>query len=367
MNNDVQKLIKEALDQQKAFDEATVKCGIVGLSGSGKSSLINAIAGEVVAPVSSTEQTMEALSFFHSDIEFVDLPGCGTEKWPQSTYISDLELDEYDCFIIVTSNRLYESDIYLYEEMAIKRDKPCFIIRNKIDLAIVDELHDNNLSEDETIAKIKTNILSGINSINGEVYLTSTRHPAKYDFPRLLNDIASSQHGVKRDKFVAGMAVWSEKALCDKRKVAESIVSWSSVKSAANGLNPIPGLDVSIDVGVLIHMVREINKIFGLTEEQLKYAEKNSSSLLESPTYNGLKQGILKLIVKYAAVEGVIVILKRMGTKVAVKNVSKFLPFVGQLISAAIGYKMTVAFGEAYIDEVEEKAASLLEEVLKHS
>lgn len=366
-SNEIETLIKEAKERKEAFENATVKCGIIGLSGSGKSSLINAIAGEKIAPVGSTEQTMEAQSFFHSDIEFVDLPGCGTEKWPQSTYISDLDLETYDCFIIVTSNRLYESDIYLHEEMAVKRDKPCFIVRNKIDLAIRDEAYDNDLSEEETILKVRENISSSINSINGDVYLTSARHPTKWDFPKLLDDIASSQAGVKKDKFIAGMAVWSEDALLKKRKVAEDIVSWSSVASAANGLNPVPGLDVSIDAGVLLNMVKQINKVFGLSEEQLKYAEKSSPGLLESPEYNGLKQGILKLIAKYAAVEGILIVLKRMGAKVLVKNISKYLPFVGQLISAGIGYKMTLSFGEAYIDEVQDKAKSLLEKVINSS
>ena len=121
------------MQRQEEFEGARVRCGIIGLSGSGKSSIVNAIAGEKIAPVGSTEQTMEAQSFIHSGIEFVDLPGCGTEKWPHATYIDDLCLGAYDCFIIVTSNRLYEYDIYLHNELYGSMRKPCFIVRNKID------------------------------------------------------------------------------------------------------------------------------------------------------------------------------------------------------------------------------------------
>ncbi|MFK4750792.1 GTPase [Oceanobacter antarcticus] len=364
---DINDLIKEAKEKQKAFDEATVKCGIIGLSGSGKSSLINAIAGERIAPVGSTEQTMEAQSFLHAGIEFVDLPGCGTEKWPQSTYIQDLELEEYDCFIIVTSNRLYESDIYLHDEMATKRTKPCFIVRNKIDIAIQDEQHDNDLTENETILKVTNNIIESISSLNkGSIYLTSARQPTKWDFPKLLGDISDSQEGVKQEKFIAGMAVWSKEAIEKKRKIGLKIVSWFAVTSAANGLNPVPGLDVAVDAGVLLSMVKKINEIFGLTEEQLSYIEKTTPGITDTPEFNGIKQGIIKFIAKYAAVEGILIVLRRMGTKVVIKNTTKFLPFVGQLVSAGIGYKMTTSFGETYLDEAAEKSELLLLEVLSN-
>ena len=365
MNSEIDNLIKQAKEEKKAFDEASIKCGIIGMSGSGKSSLINAIAGQKIAPVGSTEQTMEAQSFFHLGIKFVDLPGCGTEKWPQKTYIKDFKLEEYDCFIIVTSNRFYEADVFLYHEMAEKNAKPCFIVRNKIDVAIQDEQHDNNLTEEETRKKITTNIIDSINiSDQSKIYLTSARHPTKWDFPRLLDDISKSQEGVKRDKFIAGMAVWSKEAIKKKRKVALNIVSWSAVASAANGLNPVPGLDVAVDAGVLIEMVKKINEVFGLTAEQLEYVEKTTPGISDTPEFNGIKQGILKFVAKYAAVEGILIVLKRMGSQVTIKAVSKFLPFVGYLVSAGIGYKMTISFGERYVDEAEEKADELLIEVL---
>ena len=113
-------------------------------------------------------------------------------------------------------------------------------------------------------------------------------------------------------------------------------------------------------------MVKKINGIFGLTEEQLKYIEKTTPGISDTPEFNGIKQGVLKLVAKYAAIEGILMVLKRMGATVAIKNISKFLPFVGQLISAGIGYKMTTSFGETYLDEAEEKAEALLLEVLSH-
>ena len=357
-------LIEEARERQKAFDEATVKCGIIGMSGSGKSSLINAIAGEKIAPVGSTEQTTEAQSFFHCGIEFVDLPGCGTERWPQDHYIDALSLDTYDCFIIVTSNRLYESDIYLFNQLEVARQIPCFLVRNKIDLAIADEAHDNQLSEQEVLDKVRENISNSIPSQENVIYLTSARHPMKWDLPALINDISVSQLGVKQDKFIAGMAIWSESAIEKKSKVARQLVSWSAVLSAANGINPIPGTDVVVDAGILVNMCRQINKIFGVTEEQLMYLERSTPTLADTAEFKSIKQGILMLLVKHATAEAILMILKKMGVKVLLKNSSKLLPFVGTLVSAGIGYKMTASFGDGYLTEAEEKAQHLLQYVL---
>lgn len=307
---------------------------------------------------------MEAQSYSHEGVEFVDLPGCGTEKWPQSTYIQDLELETYDCFIIVTHTRLYEADIFLHKELKVERRKPCFIVRNKIDVAISDEAHDNELSEEQTIKKIRANILSSIQPESDEVYLTSARHPAKWDLPKLIDDIGVSQSGIKRERFIAAVAAWSKGALEKKRVVARKIVSWSAMASAANGLNPIPLTDVAVDVGVLTAMCGKINAIYGLSSEQLAYVEASSPGLAKSAEFSGLKQSVLKWVARYAVAEGVVSVLKSMGKKVVIKNVAKFLPFVGLLISAGIGYKMTTAFGEQYLDEAEEYAEIILKKVI---
>lgn len=358
-------LLEEAKKQKNAFDTATVKCGLIGLSGAGKSSLINAIAGEKIAAVGSTEQTMEAQSFAHEGIEFVDLPGCGTQKWPQATYISDLGLESYDCFILVTSNRFYEADQFLFNELKAVRKKPCFLVRTKIDRSIEDEAHDNQLSEEDTLDKIRKNLISSISAKDEKVYLVSSRHPTKWDLGRLVDDISSSQTGVKKDRFIAGMATWSKEALEKKRLVARKIVSWSAVASAANGLNPIPGVDVAVDVGVLSKMCKEINSVYGLSEEQIAYVKATSPKLADSVEFNGLAQNISRWAARYLVAEGIVALLKAMGKSIAIKSISKFLPFIGSIVAAGVGYKMTTAFGERYLEEAENLAEQLLEQVLK--
>lgn len=374
-------LIAQVQQQAEDFENTTVKCGIIGLSGSGKSSLINAIAGQKIAQVGSTEQTMQAQAYLHHGIEFVDLPGCGTARWPQHRYSEDLALDQYDCFVMVTHTRLYEADLFLYQQITTVLNKPCFIVRNKIDVAIHDEAHDNQLSEPQTLQKVRDSLKAGFNNVlNDEftavlnhagtdpaihIYLTSARHPGQWDLPHLIDDIAGSQQGIKRDRFIAGMAAWSEQALTTKRAVAYKIVSWCAVLSAANGLNPVPLLNISVDAGVLLNMCQQINQVYGLTDQQLQFAQSRQPHLSASPEFEALKQNIAKWVARYTLTDGVLVGLKNIGSSASLKNLSAFLPFIGQLFAAGLGYKLTLVFGEQYAREAEEMARHVLHSMIK--
>ena len=53
-----------------------------------------------------------------------------------------------------------------------------------------------------------------------------------------------------------------------------------------------------------------------------------------------------------------------MSGRIAVKQLSRFLPFVGQIIAAGIGYKMTTALGEQVVDDVELAALALFDQMV---
>lgn len=82
-------LIDELKRKGQEFDSAKVKIAFIGLSGQGKSSLINAIIGERVAKTDIVEATTDATEYHHGGLTLVDLPGCGTIKHPQASYIAD--------------------------------------------------------------------------------------------------------------------------------------------------------------------------------------------------------------------------------------------------------------------------------------
>ena len=357
VNNELGELVKKLERMKEEYENTYVKCGIIGMSGSGKSSLINAIVGEKIAEVGVVEQTSEPQEYRHQGIIFVDLPGIGTSKWPKDTYVSDLKLNEYDCFILVTAARFFENDVYLYNEIKNNLGKSCFVVRNQFDRAIEDNQRDNNKTEEETREIIVNNIIENLqpNKVD-KVYLTSARYPKNYDLPILIEDIYNSLSGIKRNRFIADVAALSDTVLVKKKKVAENLVGIYAGLAAANGLNPIPGLDISVDLGILTKLSYEVVKIYGLTEKQVDYY----LSLSSKTNKQAIKQRIILITANYLTEKGILKILENFGGKIVVKEISKWIPFVGQLISSGISYKLTYSFGERLIEECENIARELV-------
>lgn len=367
MSNDAEDLIHDFAEKCRKkiteFEETEVRCGLIGPSGSGKSSLINAIAGEKIADVGVVETTNGPQPFSHKGVSFVDLPGCGTKKWPKESYIRDLALTDYDCFLLITAHRFYENDAYLFRELTAMK-KPCFIIRNMVDRAIADGKYDSGHTDVETMRIITEDIQSQLAPNHPDrVYLTSARKPTRYDLNRLLNDISEALGGLKRSRFIADMAAYSDEALKKKRKIAtERIPSYAGL-SAANGLNPLPGLDLAADITVLVKLGHEVAHIYGLTNEQFEYIRR----LLGPKAIPSLLAKIAQFAAKYLAKQGIITLLKQIATRVTAKQVAKWVPFVGPLFAAGIGWQATFMLGEQLVDEAEGLAKEILDGIIKGS
>lgn len=331
------------------YHKTIIKCAIIGRSGTGKSSLINAIAGQNVAETGVTETTMfveEPIT--HNGLLFFDLPGCGTPNFPKDNYLKTFDLNSFDFIILATGDRFCEDDLYLIDELT-KRKKPIFLVRTKIDISIDRELR-KGITEEKTCKKVYDNLKTCLKgrSVKG-IYLTSADFPLKYDLNALLEDIDGSLTSFKKEKFIAAVNITSQSILRKKKILAEKIVSRYAFLAATNGLNPLPGLDVSVDMALMIKMSKEIIKIYGLTDEELQFMEqhfgKTQIKLITSK--------VLQYATKYGAKEGIMLLLKRASIVLATKTVSKWIPFVGQAVAATIGFKMTSSIGDDMILDAE--------------
>jgi hypothetical protein len=86
---------------------------VVGMSGTGKSSLVNAIRGykdtdKRAAKVGEVETTAVPRPYPHPDLTTMviwDMPGVGTKSHPRETYFEDNYLCAFDLLVIVLGNR----------------------------------------------------------------------------------------------------------------------------------------------------------------------------------------------------------------------------------------------------------------------
>jgi hypothetical protein len=355
----IAKLLADFARQKEEYEHARVKCGFVGRSGVGKSSLINAITGEKLAPVGfAKETTVEPHEYLHRGLVLVDLPGCGTDRFPTSHYVPNLDLASYDLFIFVTELRFFQDDKIVYSQLANDLKKPCFLVRNKFDLALADAAYDrHNLGEAECKAAIEQNIRENLAPLDiKKMYIVSARQPADYDLPSLLNDIQDSFSGMKKLRLENDLAAWSRQALSKKRDNAMRIATWYAGMAALNGLNPVIGLDVSVDLGILRRLSREVAEIYSLTKEQEEYW----SNLLKGPHGRAVLQKTVALTLKYGTESAIASILKAIGKREVPKTFAKLIPFAGQALACAAGAGITYTFGRGLVDEYHEMAEEIL-------
>lgn len=341
------------------FKNARVTCGIIGRSGTGKSSLINAIVGEEVSAVGEVETTMEiSAPVEHRGLLFYDLPGSSTINFPKETYIEKMGIKNFDCVILVTSDRFYEDDLYLLTEV-LKLSIPVFPVRTKIDISVERGLK-RDIPEKETCKTVYDNLKSALEGCNFKgIYLTSADYPAKYDLNKLIEDIAANLSEMKRERFIADVNIISSNLLREKRDLCTKLISRYAALAAANGLNPIPGLDISVDLGLLYKMSTDIQDIYGLSKQQVDY----NSSLIDRQKSKLFVSKAVQFASKYIGKEALMLLLKKAGLRMATKGISKWIPFVGQAIAAGLGYKLTSSIGENMLNDAEDIARETFEAV----
>lgn len=131
------------------------------------------------------------------------------------------------------------------------------------------------------------------------------------------------------------------------RKECYSMVTKRSSLAGATSAIPVPALDVGADVGILLDLINSINHKFGLTPEQIEKLNPKvkQTAYIAISNYGG--QLIGKAVTKQATMQ----ILRKIGVRVATKNITKYIPFVGTAISVAIGFTAMKLVGNSHVDD----------------
>lgn len=172
---------------------------LVGESGTGKSSIINRLANDYIAPIGAIETTMEATAhpLPNSPLTLVDLPGYGTRAWPTHEFIEHFQLTQYDTALLILGARIKSDDIEMYRLLRA-HGIPCYVVRNFIDIALEGEASRQQTdapSYNKLIEQITHDARVQFHARELRVYAIAA-HPEqpRFDLPVLeqdLNDAAS--------------------------------------------------------------------------------------------------------------------------------------------------------------------------------
>jgi len=321
-----------------------VSVALFGQPGSGKSSLVNKIVGQKVAEVGvETDKTVEAAEYEAKGLRFVDLPGYGTKNFPKETYFERFNIPKFDLFLCVTSGKLHQADTEFFQEL-IKLNKVCIFVVNK---------HDELWEDGVKIEELEKRKIEDITRHAGqEIRIVFTSCKLDTGLNTLDEEIYNNLSEAKRERWARGAKAYSLNFLKEKEAASEKHVVLMAAAAAANGLNPIPGADIAIDFGILLELFREIREDFGLDDDALSDLKHSSIPAIATLANNA---------VEYATKEGLLILLKRFSSRATVKQFSKYVPVIGQVIAAGLGFAITLKVGNSYLDD----AYKLAEEILK--
>jgi len=112
------------------------------------------------------------------------------------------------------------------------------------------------------------------------------------------------------------------------------LVNRRSLVAAGVAVVPIPGIDWLTDVGVLLKLIPDINRVFGLTPEQVERLAPDRRLVV----YKALSAGGSLLVGKLITREVILQALKILGVRLTTQQAAKYVPVAGQALSAVLTY-----------------------------
>ena len=130
-------------------------------------------------------------------------------------------------------------------------------------------------------------------------------------------------------------------------KRSRKLLNKRALVAAAASAVPVPGLDWAVDAAMLSKLIPEINREFGLTPAQLDQLDpKKRDQVQKAVTLIGSV-----LIGKLISRDLVIKAATKIGVRLSTKQIAKYVPFAGQIVSAAVGYAAIRYLGEEHMKD----------------
>jgi predicted GTPase len=298
----VEDVVDEIQQSLNAAENASLNVAVIGDSGSGKSSFINALRGlshqeEGSASVGVVETTMRKTPYQHPKypkVTFWDLPGNGSPNFHPDTYLETMGLAEYDFFIIISSSRFSFNDADLAQKIN-KMGKKFYFVRTKVDSDLYNEKRakPKSFQREKVLQQIRDDCVTHLQN-NGvpepQVFLVSNFDLGDFDLLKLEETLLKELPAHKRHVLALLMPSSSEDAIEMKKTFLREKIWLEALKSAAVGLVPcmpfISGFGVAEQqaclkvyrshFGVDNESIEKISQKLGVSVDHLKNLIKSS-------------------------------------------------------------------------------------------
>jgi uncharacterized protein (DUF697 family) len=112
------------------------------------------------------------------------------------------------------------------------------------------------------------------------------------------------------------------------------IVTRRALIGAGVAMVPVPGVDWLTDVAILLKLIPEINRAFGLSPEQVERLSPDRRLVV----YKAITAGGSLLVGRLITREVVMHVLRLVGVRLTTQQAAKFVPVAGQAVSAALTF-----------------------------
>ena len=125
------------------------------------------------------------------------------------------------------------------------------------------------------------------------------------------------------------------------------LVTKRALVAAGVAVVPIPGIDWLTDVAVLLKLLPEISRAFGLTPEQIERLAPDRRLVV----YKAISAGGGMLVGRLVTRELIIRMLRLVGVRLTTQQAAKYVPIAGQAVSALLTFSSLKFVCEQHIQQ----------------
>lgn len=138
-----------------------------------------------------------------------------------------------------------------------------------------------------------------------------------------------------------------EAMLTHTRKECVAMLRRRAAVSAMASAAPVPGIDIATDVSLMLDIFPRISERFGLHHDQVRVLEPRAQAILLK-SYRTLGPTLVGRVITPILI---VKLITATGARLTAKQAARYIPVLGSLSAAAIGYHAFMHVGKRHIHD----------------